>query len=276
MSFSSIVAQDIAVYKIYDKEGKEIDFRTMLDACAPAEVLLFGELHNVSIAHWLQLKTTQALYELKKGQISLGAEMFEADNQLLLDEYLSAAIQTRHFEKEARLWDNYKTDYKPLVEFAKTKNIPFIATNIPRRYAAKVFAEGLPSLDSLSLSAKSYIAPLPITVDLELPSYKALLQMAAEGHGSVNFPHAQAVKDATMAYFLTKNLKPKSLFIHYNGAYHSDKFEGISWYIQQYKPSTAIKVISTVLQKDISLLEESNIGIADFIICIPEDITKTY
>lgn len=276
LSFTEIQAQNIESYKIYTKEGKESSFQQMLETCGDAEVVLFGELHNISIVHWLQLKTTEALYALKNGQISLGAEMLETDNQLLLDEYLQGHIQTRHFEKEARLWNNYKTDYKPLVEFAKSNKLPFIATNIPRRYASKVFAEGLPSLDSLSKTAQGYIAPRPVQVDLELPGYKALLNMAADGHGGVNFPHAQAIKDATMGHFIVQNLQKERLFLHFNGSYHSDNFEGIGWYLNHYRPNTKTKTISTVLQRDINTLLEAHIGKADFIICVPEDMTTTY
>ena len=41
--------------------------------------------------------------------------MLEADNQLILDEYMSRAISYDRFEAEARLWDNYSTDYAPFV-----------------------------------------------------------------------------------------------------------------------------------------------------------------
>lgn len=39
------------------------------------------------------------------------------------------------FDSLARLWVNYATDYAPLVELAKTLKFPFIATNVPRKYA---------------------------------------------------------------------------------------------------------------------------------------------
>ena len=66
------------------------------------------------------------------------------------------------YEAEARLWDNYSTDYAPFVFFAKENKIPFIATNVPRRYANVVKDNGLQYLDSLSNEAKRYLPPLPI------------------------------------------------------------------------------------------------------------------
>ena len=96
------------------------------------------------------------------------------------------------------------------------------------------------------------------------------------GHGGENLPKAQASKDATMAHFISKNRKENSLFIHYNGSYHSDNFEGINWYLKQENPTLKIVTIATVSQNDISKLEPEYFGRANFIIVIDEDVTKTY
>jgi uncharacterized iron-regulated protein len=61
----------------------------------------------------------------------------------LLDEYTSGTITERSFESQARLWPNYKTDYKPLTQLARKHKLKFIASNIPRRYAAMVNSGGL-------------------------------------------------------------------------------------------------------------------------------------
>jgi uncharacterized iron-regulated protein len=58
-------------------------------------VVFFGENHNNSINHWLQLKITEALYVQKKGQLMLGAEMFERDNQSQLNQYVSGKIDAK-------------------------------------------------------------------------------------------------------------------------------------------------------------------------------------
>jgi len=89
-------------------------------------------------------------------------------------------------------------------------------------------------------------------------------------------PKAQASKDATMAYFIAKNRKENALFMHYNGSYHSDNFEGINWYLKQQNPNIKIVTIATVSQSDISKLEPEYLGKANFIIVIDEDATKTY
>jgi len=162
-----------------------------------------------------------------------------------------------------------------LVDFAKASKIPFIATNIPRRYASMVYKKGFEALNSLTAEEKTWMAPLPIAYDATLPGYVKMLEMAG-GHGGDNLPKAQAVKDAAMGYFIIKNLKPGTVFVHYNGTYHSDNFEGINWYVKRIEPEAKIVTIATVSQKDIDKLEAEHFKKADFILVIDEDMTKTY
>ena len=266
---------DKPAYQIFYNEGKQIKYQKMLKEIGDADVVFFGELHNNPICHWLQLELTEDLYEARNGAIILGAEMFEKDNQLILSEYLEGKISIKSYEKEARLWPNYKTDYKPLVEFAKDSNLQFIATNIPRRYASVAYKEGFEGLENLTPEAKGYIAPMPIEYDADLKGYKAMLEMAG-GHGGDNLPKAQAMKDATMAYSIAGYAGEGKLFIHYNGTYHSDDYEGILWYLNKYKPGLKIVTISSVEQESIEELEEENMDKGNYILVVDQDMTKTH
>lgn len=175
----------------------------------------------------------------------------------------------------ARLWPNYKTDYAPLIDWAKQNQRPFIATNIPRRYARLVHRQDFGALDTLPDNEKQWIAPLPIPFDITLPQYQKILDMMGD-HGSPKLVKAQAIKDATMAYRIVQHLEENTLFLHFNGAFHSDFFEGIVWYLAQYQDDLAVATISTVTQADISDLNEEYEGKADFILCVDEDVTTTY
>ncbi|MDX9847748.1 MAG: ChaN family lipoprotein [Tenuifilaceae bacterium] len=278
--FLSTNGQSLDAYRIYTAKGEHADFGIMAQGVSKSQVILFGELHDNPIAHWLQLELTKYLYELKGPALVLGAEMFESDNQLIIDEYLNGLITQGRFEAEVRLWNNYKTDYKPLMEFAKEKNLFFLATNIPRRYASMVATGGFEALEKLSKDAKRYIAPLPPAYDAELPGYKAMLSMMGmpgkAGSSNDNFPKAQAIKDATMGWVISDNLTSNNTIIHYHGTYHSNNYEGIVWYVNHYKPNTAISTIATVLQNDVSKLDEGNKNLADYIIVVPTSMTRTY
>lgn len=98
----------------------------------------------------------------------------------------------------------------------------------------------------------------------------------AGGHVNENLPRAQAVKDATMAYFILKNLKPGQTFLHFQGTYHSDNFEGINWYLKQAAPELKILTINSSEQTNIDTLSAENKNKADYILAIPESMTKTH
>ena len=266
-------SQEKKAYQLFNKKGKKVDYGKLLIAAEKAEVVLFGEYHNNAISHWLELELTKDLAD--KNKIILGAEMIEADNQKQLDQFLKGEINQKQLDSTARLWPNYKTDYKPLVEFAKENNIPFIATNIPRRFASIVSKKGFEGLENLTLEERTCIAPLPIVYDSELPGYVNMMKMMGD-HASPNMPKAQAIKDATMAYFIQKNLKEKSIFIHFNGTYHSDNFEGIYWYLKKVAPNLEILTIATIEQKELKKISTEDYNKADYILVIDEDVTKTH
>ncbi|MEO7312931.1 MAG: ChaN family lipoprotein [Chitinophagaceae bacterium] len=265
--------KDKPAYTLFNAQGKKISYKKMLKQLVQQDIVLFGELHNNAIAHWLQLEVTKDCKESRN--LVLGAEMLEQDNQLQVDSFLAGTLSEKGLDSNARLWKNYPTDYAPLVNFAKDNHIVFAATNIPRRYASMVAKKGFGVLDSLPAKEKAWIAPLPIAYDGELPGYKNMLTMMG-GHGSENIARAQAIKDATMAYFILHYYQPGSLFIHFNGSYHSENHDGIVWYLKKEKPELKYATITTVSQKDISSLLAENIGKADFIICVDEDMTNTY
>jgi len=268
-------AQKKPAYQLYTYKGKKTKYKRMLKDAPKAEVVLFGEFHNNPISHWLQLELILDLHK-KEIPFNLGAEMFEADNQQALTAYLSGEISTEEFKEKARLWPNYTTDYAPLVNFAKEHNIAFNATNIPRRYASKVYKEGgFDALNTLSLEEKNWMAPLPIPFDAELKTYRDMIEMMGS-HATEDIVKAQAIKDASMAHFILKNKEEGRLFVHFNGSYHSNFYEGIVWYLKTYQENINVLTITTVEQDDISELEEIHKNTADYIICVPSTMTKTY
>ncbi|WPO83958.1 ChaN family lipoprotein [Chryseobacterium sp. JJR-5R] len=280
VAFCSLNAQDFKAYRFYTQKGKEIKTDKLISELSDYDVVFFGENHNSSINHWLQLKVTEALYQKKNGQLILGAEMFERDNQPQLNQYLNGTFDAKKLKDSARLWTNFPTDYKPLVDFAKAKKLDFVATNVPRRYASQTAKEGLESLNNLPEKDKAYMAQLPVKVTLETPGYpemKAMMGDHADGTKTMNFIAAQAIKDATMAESILKNFKSGKTFIHYNGNYHSKEFGGIYWYIRQKNPTLKMAVISVFESEDPELkIPEKDYKPTDFNLVIPADMTKTY
>ena len=273
--FNLTYSQEKRAFSMYTQEGEKISYDTVLDSLSKTNVVLFGEFHNNPISHWLQFEVVSDL-KISKTNLAIGAEMFETDTQSVLNLYLKDSLTEPEFKEEARVWSNYSTDYKPLVELAKRDSIPYIATNIPRPYATSVYKNGgFSALDSLPKNELKWIAPLPIPFDIHLSSYQNMLDMMG-GHGGEDLVKAQAIKDATMAHFILENLKPNQVFVHLNGSYHSNFFEGIYWYLKTYRENLNILTLTTVEQKNVHQLKEEHKGLANFIIVVDENMTKTY
>ena len=263
-------AQDKKAYVFFDKNGKRTSYKKLLRKSEKADVVLFGEYHNNPIAHWLELELLKDLQP--KRTLILGAEMLERDNQEALDRYLQGAIDQKGLDTLARLWNNYKTDYKPLVDFAKTHQLPFVATNIPRQYANLVYKKGIQALDTLPSSEKQWIVRLPFPYDGTLSQYEKIKKMS--GHNTENLSMAQAIKDATMAESIWMHLKPNTLFVHFNGSFHSDYYQGIGWYLKRERPNLRILTIGTTSQAALKKLAKENYNQADFILVVDEDLSN--
>lgn len=274
---SAAGAQPKQAYSIYTSEGKKTDYGRMLQELSKADVIFIGETHNCPVAHWMEYEITSDLIRKSSKGLVLGAEMFETDNQLLVDEYTKGLISSDKFESEAKLWDNYWTDYASLLYLAREHQLKFVATNVPRRYASYVKDNGLEALAGLGEEAKALMAPLPIPFDrtVQDESMFGMMQMiGGKGHGNSHFAEAQAVKDATMAWFISQNFDRK--FIHYNGNFHSDNRGGIIPYLEKYLPGKKIVTICSSRQDSINILDKENRGRADFIIVAPTDFPMSY
>ena len=273
-----IFAQNKPAYQLFDQKGKAAKYDKMIEDLAASDMVFFGEYHQNPISHWLQIEMSHSFYEIKGEKMFFGAEMFENGNQLVLDEYLEGFYEEKKMLPEITgLWKNYKTDYKPVLDFAKENNIRFIATNIPRRYADMINKKGIEILDSLSLAALEMIGP-----DLK-DKFDSLvyadMKDAMGGHippNMLNIQTAQAAKDATMAYFSLKNFNEGDFLFHFDGAYHSDYYRGIIWWINQYQPGYNIKSITTVEQSEWDeMTDEEKATIANYTIVVADNMTQT-
>jgi uncharacterized iron-regulated protein len=276
-----VPAADRPAYRLFTASGQPADYDQMLSELAQADVVLFGEQHNDALAHWLELQVAKDLRRLKKpGQLTLGLEMFERDVQPLLAQYAAGTLADSAFERQARPWPNYATDYRPLLQWARSQGLPLIATNAPRPYARAVARGGLAALNQLPAAEKALLVPLPLKVDYELPGYQKMAAMFGDspghGGGAEKIIQAQALKDATMAYYIWGSVGPGHTLLHLNGAYHSDNHDGIVAYLRQYAPKLRVRTISTVAQTQLQQLDKEHRNVADFVVVLPEDMSKSY
>lgn len=269
---STVFAQEKA-FQVYTSSGKKTNMRQVFKSIEKSQVVFFGELHNNPISHWLELKLYKKMYE-QDSTVLLGLEMFERDNQTVLDDFISQKINRKQLDTLARLWKNFDTDYLPLLKYAQQKHLSVTATNVPRNIANQVYKYGFSVLDSNSNPI--FFASLPIEFDSTVACYQNISAMAHHG-GKFYLAQAQALKDATMAESIIKKIgTTKTPFLHINGSYHSENKEGICWHLKRMNPPIKLITLTTILQKDIEKLEPENKGKSDFIVVVEEDMTTTY
>ncbi|MBS7565189.1 ChaN family lipoprotein [Mucilaginibacter sp. Bleaf8] len=257
-------------YKIYStSKQKQVTINHIIDDMAKADVLFFGEEHNDSVGHSLELLLFQQLAEKYPQKAALSLEMFETDTQPILNEYLGGLIREKNFVTEARAWPNYK-DYRPLIELAKEKHLPVIAANAPARYTNRVTRLGLSSLQQLDVNAKSWLPPLP--VDTASGAYHEKFAAIMGGHGSMpgmQLYQSQSLWDATMAWSVARFLKthPGYKVLQINGGFHSEDKLGAPAQLKNYAPNTRILNIAAFATDNFEQIDWSKYNSAnDYVI----------
>lgn len=263
-------------FKLYTARGKPTTYKVLLSRASKADVIFFGELHDSEAAHALQRQLLEDLIKARAGKVFLGMEMLERDQQEVLLAYQQRKITSvEDIPEKTRVWPNFLSDYAPLLEIARRHGVAIYATNVPRDIARAVSKEGLGALEDLPASHRAWMAPLPLLRLDSLPSYQAMNDMATQhGLNPEHFRLAQMLKDATMAYTIIQAYQPGYTFLHINGSYHSDFFEGIVAYLRAYWGKKVAKqkkilVISTIaLPPDQRYTPESRKR-SDFILAVP-------
>lgn len=227
----SIPVTPSSPFKILDtRTGDFISITEAADRIGKVDVVFWGEEHNDTIGHILELKMLKLLTERYRGKLTLSMEMFETDCQVLVDDYLGGFITREKFLKDSRAWNNYE-DYSPLVEFAKEQKLPVVAANSPRRYNNLMSKRGPKSLDSLHSSAKALIAKLPIYIPKNGRYYKKFVEIMG-GEDNIHSPNmfaSQCLWDATMAKSIERAAgddKKGGVVMHICGRFHSDNYLG--------------------------------------------------
>lgn len=265
------------LYTIFDGEGNRVTFDSLMTRLGGADVVFLGEFHDDAVGHAFQAEVFRAAYERfnSSRRIALSLEMFERDVQYILDEYLSGKITEDHFLASGRPWKNYKTDYRPLVEFAKENQLPVIAANAPRRYVNMVSRNGRGSLSSLSKQAKKTLAPLPYGESSEAyeAKFRNLMQAmpaASGGAGRIdNILESQTLWDATMAWWVSRHLKKnkRALVVHLNGSFHTESRLGTPEHLARYRKNVRSLVVTIRYEKDFTKFDQArHKGLGDFVV----------
>lgn len=279
LSAMNVVSQtdSNALYTVFDSSGNRISTEVLIDRLGAADVVFLGEFHDDSVGHAFQMEVFRRVFEKygSERRVALSLEMFERDVQYVLDEYLKGLISEDHFLASSRPWKNYKTDYRPLVEFAKENRLPVIAANAPRRYVNMVSRNGRDSLNLLSKSARRSLAPLPFgrsSAEYE-NKFRALMtnMPAASGRNANvdNILESQTLWDATMAYWISRYLKKNKnpLVVHLNGSFHTEGGLGTPEHLARYRRKARSLVVTIRYEKEFTAFDaKRHTGLGDFVV----------
>lgn len=263
-----------ASYRLYErKSGRKISLTDLTKQMKQADVLVFGEEHNDSIAHQVQLQILSKMLETYP-QTALSLEMFSTDVQPIIDEYLKGLISEKNFIKEARAWNNYK-DYRPLLELAKVQQTDVIGGNVAARYSNVVTMSGLTQLLNFPENARAYLPPLP--VDTATGRYYAKFTETLGGHamGNMKIYQTQNLWDASMAWNISKYAAkhPDRKIFQLNGRFHSDEHLGLLIPLNSYAPKLRVLTISAFPAKEGADWKEFK-HLGDFILMTPLKETR--
>lgn len=241
--------KDILIVNAADDQ--QVSAQEMTKKLAAEDVVFFGEFHDQDVLHALEYEVLQELYAIHGDKLVLSLEMFEVDNQPVLNDYLAGKVSEEEFLRTSRPWPRYKADYRPLVEFAKEHKLPVIASNIPRFLASKLAKEG-----TLATVEDQYKPYLPIKTYAPEGKYKEKFTgFMTKGKSPMTLPQskinqvfaAQCIKDDKMAesiYYYLQNNQGKVIY-HVNGCFHSDGHLGTVEKLEALNPALKVGVITS-------------------------------
>ncbi len=228
------------------RKAEILSIEEAFDALTQFAVIFLGEVHDSAFAHEAELALLTGLWQ-RDPNLALALEMFERDVQDVLNAYLSGTISEENFLEQSRPWPNYHDDYRPLVEFAKTKGIPVIAANVPQRAAALVAATNrlspkIAGKDGLFFPKKVYLDSREYRQRFVASMKEMPFDSPMKGRNVSGLFKAQVLKDAVMAASLESFLDRHILFIC--GHFHSDSHLGIPYQLRKNHPELRIAVIT--------------------------------
>lgn len=238
------------------QSGKNLTAAQLASKLQKYDVVFFGEYHDQSEIHQYELELLKAMYKAKGAKLALSMEMFEADNQSKLNNFLADTLSEENFLAASRPWPNYRTDYAPLVNFVKEKKMPVIAANVPRFLAAHVAknnasTEGVEGQYQQWLPKHTY-APEGAYKDkfyAQMSSPAAPMKMPPQRLAAVYA--AQCLKDDKMAESIAAfaDAHQNMQILHINGCFHSDAHLGTTQKLEALRPELKIAVITPLERK---------------------------
>jgi len=224
----------------------------MIGRLSTADVVFVGESHTDEMTHELENMIQTQIAAACGNKLAVGFEMFPRDQQEFLDRYMSGKTTEKEFRAETKLWWNYQTGYRRLIEHAKQNGLPVVAANMPDSVKSKAY-RGKKGLDTLSEEERRHF---PKTLMPNSEAYWQRFRRSVRGHmaSMTNMSpeqrlySIQSLWDNTMAFSCVQAREkyPDRKLLHFNGAFHSAYRDGLALQYIKRRP------LDTVLTVDIA------------------------
>jgi uncharacterized iron-regulated protein len=228
-------------------DGKAVTFAAMIEDLRKAKVIFVGETHDSKRDHEFQLAIIKAL---RRSGVppAIGLEMFRADSQGVLDQWVDESLDLEKFLKA--YYDNWGLAwplYRDIFLYSRENRIPLVGLNVPADITRKVSSEGFSSLTQEEL--RRLPPGISCNVDELYMDFirRAYAAHQARGRSFVNFCEAQMVWDKAMAWHLTefRNRNPDKMVVVLAGVGHSWK-RGIPEHLgEEAKPDYRVVLTET-------------------------------
>ncbi|WP_421243144.1 ChaN family lipoprotein [Aeromonas enteropelogenes] len=240
--------QTLYDYQLSSDRQDPLTLERAIARVADADIILVGELHTHPAIHLLQSRLLAGLNDsaAQTGrQLTLSMEQFSRADQATLDAYLAGRIGEAALIREGHAWPNYPSDYRPLVEFAKTNRLPVIAANAPKPLVSCVGQEGPEWLDKLPANRRSQLArELTLGSDAYRQKFMASMHHGDADSNARRFA-AQTSWDDTMAESMVDYLAshPGRQIMHIAGNFHVEGGLGLASRIASRNPALKVALI---------------------------------
>ena len=248
-------------------DRKSVSFSQMITEAEGSDIVFVAETHDDKKSHELQLDVIRSL-RAKKAPLAIGLEMFQADSQKALDDWIEGKITEQDFKAVyAKNWSYDWSLYRDIFVFARDNRIPMLALNVRKRIVSKVARQGFASLTPEEMKD----LPLAVTCDLNKPqteslksTFQAVFKHEANGKMFANFCAAQAVRNSGMAMAIANDQQrhPGRKIVVLAGTWHAVK-HGVPESLASFS-SLAFKVILAAIPE--LGLKDTTAAIADYMI----------
>ncbi len=266
-----------ALIRIVGPGGEPVSMGALLDRLAGADVVFLGETHLDEVTHRVELNILEALAERRDGQVVLAMEMFATDVQPVLDDYVAGRIDEDAFLAAARPWKNYQTGYRPLIEFARARGLPVVASNIPQALHSRIARGGREAYEGLDQKDRALVPP---ELQPNSVAYWQRFNRAVAGHMGREEPapppdpleqlySVQSLWDNTMGWSCAEALQrhPGWLVLHVSGAFHTKYRQGTVEQLLLRRPEARAATVDVIPANDLAALDIRQAGsAADYLV----------